>query len=343
MPSPTKSKLRPLLVRPDARYRCFSDGLCCSDIHGLGPLTRSELVEIRRISPQGAGYSKEFEDDMLRTKRDGTCFFLRPDLLCSVHAQWGSEAKPEGCRRFPLGLAATPEGGRVTTEHRCPCRTMGERPDISAEEAASSLQDRAGRLQVDRRIGARVRIDGRQRISFSKWKQREEELLGKLRAGAAPWKLLERKPFPRLKGTSWQAVAEEFEDATDETQFGKAIAWFGSLIAAEQNGERSPLPERPWAAAFDRAEKARGVARSETQVFADWLADEIWSLKWAHKGGFGRAQHELGTRLQVARRASRQLRRKGLHPERAAAEAVMLIDLIGASDYWDEVTQSMPQ
>ena len=113
MPSTEKKKaaVRPMLVRPGARYTCFGDGLCCTDIHGIGPLTNKELVQIRKIDRDAAGWDDEHEDNMLKTAADGGCVFLMADQRCSVHARFGAEAKPEGCRRFPLGLAATPEGG----------------------------------------------------------------------------------------------------------------------------------------------------------------------------------------------------------------------------------------
>ena len=83
-----------------------------------------------RIDPKSSGWNDDHDDYMLNTAADGGCVFLMADQRCSVHAQLGAEAKPDGCRRFPLGLAATPNGGRITTDHRCPCRTMGDRPEI---------------------------------------------------------------------------------------------------------------------------------------------------------------------------------------------------------------------
>ena len=133
-----KTKVRPLLARPGARYTCFGDGLCCTDIHGIGPLTKKEVGEMRRIYRPSAGWNDDHDDYMLNTAADGGCLFLMSDQRCSVHAQLGPEAKPDGCRRFPLGLAATPVGGRITTDHRCPCRTMGDRPEIRPDDVEPS-------------------------------------------------------------------------------------------------------------------------------------------------------------------------------------------------------------
>ena len=103
-----KTQVRPLLPRPGARYTCFGDGLCCTDIHGIGPLTKKEVAQMRRIDRQSAGWNDDHDDYMLNTAADGGCVFLMSDQRCSVHARLGPEAKPEGCRRFPLGVVATP-------------------------------------------------------------------------------------------------------------------------------------------------------------------------------------------------------------------------------------------
>ena len=121
--------MQPLLARRGAHYTCFGDGLCCTDLHGLGPLTKKEVKALKLVSPGVIEPPSEegFDEPMLRTRGDGGCLFLGPDR-CYLHAALGAEAKPAGCRRFPLGLTATPDGGRVTTRHRCPCRTLGRRP-----------------------------------------------------------------------------------------------------------------------------------------------------------------------------------------------------------------------
>ena len=100
---------------------------------------------MRRLDRKSAGWNDDHDDYMLNTAADGGCVFLMADQRCSVHAQRGAEAKPDGCRRFPLGLVATPNGGRITTDHRCPCRTMGDRPEIRPEDVESSISDGGSR------------------------------------------------------------------------------------------------------------------------------------------------------------------------------------------------------
>ena len=84
---------RPLMVRPGARFTCFSDGLCCSDIHALGPLTRSEVRAVKALVPDSVEYHEGVEDHCMRTGADGFCA-QREAGLCGIHKKFGAAAKP---------------------------------------------------------------------------------------------------------------------------------------------------------------------------------------------------------------------------------------------------------
>lgn len=329
-----------MLVRPGARYTCFGDGLCCTDIHGIGPLTKKEVTRMRRIDRRSAGWNDEHDDYMLNTAADGGCVFLMSDQRCSVHAQKGLEAKPDGCRRFPLGLVATPRGGRITTEHRCPCRTMGDRPELRPEDVESSICDGSKRPVADRRI-KRVPFGPKSQLKFSEWEPIEAEYLRRFRGRETLLDILDAKPFPKLRGSSWEKQATEFIDARDGTQFGVAMAWVGDAILALQNGHEARPPGRPWAPAFDRAEARSPKKRTSRDVFADWVADEVWSLKWADDYNFDLARAELATRLTIGEDICARLRGSGARADRAAAEAVMMVEVVGESDFWTEVKDRM--
>lgn len=335
-------RVRPFRFRPGARYACFGDGLCCSDIHALGPLTRRELVQIRRLDREGAGRQEGFDEPMLRTKDDGSCVFQLPDLRCGVHARFGYAAKPGGCRRFPLGLTATPRGGRVTTEHRCPCRTLGERPELTSERVRPALVDDADRLVADRRVD-RVSLDRHRRVGWGRYEALEADLLARLARGERPERVLAAEPFPRLRGKTWRGEAELFLESGDTSQFGEGLKWFGDAILARCHGVRPPRRERPWAGAFERSLKRAGSAtRRANAMLADWLADEIWSLRWSDQGwSLDRARTEMATRLSAARHILRRLRRMGLREDHAAAEAIMVVDMMAGSEYWTDVVDVM--
>jgi len=258
------------------------------------------------------------------------------DQRCRIHATVGPEVKPEGCRRFPLGLTATPVGGRITTDHRCPCRTMGERPAITAEAAEPSLRDNGAPLESDRDI-RKVPLARDEKVLFEAWLPIEEKLLARLAKGQSPRRVLAAKPFPRLKGADWKETAHELIGARDGTQFGIAIAWFGDTILKLADGRVPREPARPWAAAFERAERRSPRVRTSREVFNDWIADEIWSLKWAEDRDFTTARAELVTRLAIAEDIAKRFVKGGDRPDRAAAEAVTIVELVGESDYWSDV------
>ena len=341
----SKDKVRPLLFRPGAQYTCFGDGLCCTDIHGLGPLTKKELVQIRKIDRDGAHWDDEFEDRMLKPATDGGCHFLMEDLRCRVHAEHGPEAKPDGCRRFPLGLIATPDGGRVTTMHRCPCRTMGERPDLKEEDVLPSIADSSGRPKADDRVSkVKIRRKGK-KVSWSEWKAIEADVLDRLADGETPEDVLDAEPFPRLKKTSWEEQhGEIIEDALDGSAFGIAAGWFAEIMRGLVDPEYRARPPhmRPWARSFDRAEKRVGRSRTADEVLSDWVSDEVWSMKWHDLGGWDVMRADLATRLSIARAIIDLLvEEHALKPGRAAAEAVMIVELIGESDFWNEIHDAM--
>ncbi|MEM1418219.1 MAG: hypothetical protein AAGH15_25210 [Myxococcota bacterium] len=337
-----KTHVRPLLFRPGAHYRCFGDGLCCTDIHGLGPITRKELVQIRAIDPAGAGWDDGFEDHMLSPAADGGCHFLLPDQRCDVHARFGPEAKPDGCRRFPLGLTATPEGGRVTTFHRCPCRTLGDRPALAEDDVLPSIADKRGRPKADRRA-KKLRLTRKdKKSSFEAWRTLETELLSRLRAGDAPEAVLDARAFPKLAQGAWVGLGEDLIDQRDGSAFGVASAWFAEAIRLEHDPDARPRwPHRPWAEAFDRAEARSPTERPVDAMLADWIADEIWSLSWTEHTSFDVKRAELATRLMLARRITGALTERGCRADRACAEALMVVELIGESEHWTDLLPAM--
>ncbi len=295
---------------------------------------------MRRIDPKSAGWNDDHDDHMLNTAADGGCVFLMADQRCSVHAKLGPEAKPDGCRRFPLGLAATPNGGRITTDHRCPCRTMGDRPEILPEDVESSISDGGNRPVAERRI-KRIPMSPGEERKFAEREPVEAEYFKRLRGRAALLEILDAEAFPVLHGSSWDEQVDEFIDARDGSQFGVAMAWVGDTISALQNDRIPRAPGRPWAAAFDRAQARSHKARTSREVFGDWVADEIWSLKWAEDYDFALARQELATRLTIAEDICTRLREAGTRADRAAAEAVMIVEVVGESDFWTEVKDCM--
>src|SRR5262249_11982494 len=203
-----KARVRPLLVRQGARFACAGDGLCCTDLHALGPMTRSETRAMRKLIPGSVIYHEDVEAPCMRPGPGGGCAQLMR-AGCGVHARFGPEKKPVGCRRFPYGLISTPLGGRVTTEHRCPCRTLGDRPPLDLADAEASLRDQSGRLEVDEEAPSRIALSVERRVGFARYAALEARMLDELERGVAPERVLAAKALPVMHEKSWPHFAAE--------------------------------------------------------------------------------------------------------------------------------------
>ncbi len=329
--------VRPLVFREGARYACFGDGVCCSDVHLIGPIGRSEARRLELLHPKHVAHNREI-DARVVLSRDGGCAHLGRapgEAGCRIHATHGALAKPTVCRRFPYRLIATPVGGRVGTEHRCPCRTLGERPPIDPADALASLSVN-GRLVADARV-ERVRLAKGRVVSFARWAALEAELLARLRAGDDPLTVIEAEPFPPLDDVTWVDVAHLYRARIDGTSCGDALAWFGDVVLSMHSDARVRLRQRPWSPAFDRAEARAKATQEPDAIFADWIADELWGLEWNERGTFADARRDLATRLVVAREIARRLEAASVRPDRAAAEAVLVCEMAGAAPLFRSV------
>lgn len=326
--------MAPLQVRPGARYRCFGDGLCCTDIHAIGPISRPEVKRLAVVAP-GLVNRNENIGATVVSVRDGGCAHLS-EGGCRVHAALGLLGKPSVCRRFPYRIVATPSGKRLSTEHRCPCRTMGDRPPIDLEDAIASTRDANGRFTADVKVGPRILLAKGRSVPFAKYEALERELLARLDV-EDPAVVLDAEPFPPLETATWVDVAHLYRGKLDGSACGDALAWFGDMILALHDTPLRRLRERKWAPAFERAERRSAGTQTPESIHVDWLADEIWGLEWTERGSFASARKDLATRLAVAREITRLLVRDGIRPDRAAAESVLVVEMAGAAPLFRSV------
>ncbi len=338
-PSPARApQVRPLLVRPGARFTCAGDGLCCTDAHALGPVTRKERKQVERFRDDATVYLPTLEARVLATKPDGSCVFLLPDARCGIHAEHGAAAKPDACQRFPYGLVATPDGGRITTEHRCPCRTLGDRPPLDPVDAEHALTAGRGRVDADARIGPRVRLAARRSVAWATYRAEEDALFARLARGERPEEVLEAAPLPPLRGTDWAHVARELGTYDEDTSCSGALRLAGDLLHALLGGKARPLAPRRWAPWFDRAEARATQPGRGADALRDYVEDQLWRMDWCAYGAtFAQGRADLATRVALARAAARRLQRAGLREDRAMAEALFVVELTTSTSVWQDV------
>lgn len=332
------ARREPLLVRPGARFDCVGDGLCCSDIHAVGALTDDDCEMLAVIS-EDAFDRHEGEDAAVMMMRSDTghCVFWS-EAGCALHSQLGPELKPSPCIQFPYALTATPVGGRISTQHRCTCRTLGPLPLVTAEVARPCLLDSSGELKPEHAVFGEVKWSETETLSFAEYAERESKLIEALLGAESLSKVLDAEPFPALEGTSWGAVADELLTFEGSSQAAVASRWFADAIGFLVERRERTETARPWAAAFDRAGARVVEPVSPNKVFGDWIADELWSMRWTHWGDLARARAEWATRLAIARRIAGWLDISTPKKDNlAAAEAVMIVEVIGTTDPWEKV------
>lgn len=341
-----------LLARPGATFTCHGDGLCCTDVHQLGPVTRDERRALEAHAPGSttriAGLVLLRLVDDVRT---GGCHFLDADMGCRIHT---SEVRPRTCHRFPYMLAKTPEGLRLATDHRCPCRTLGDRAPLDVMRAREALVDRGGRTSSDRTIEGRIAIAPRRHVGWKRYRAMESELLDAL-AAASPTNTVESilgaQAFPELDIGTWEQVGVDLAQEARASRWGECFRMFGRTLAwlhcpPDERPRRLRFSPRLWQESFDRAERRTHFDRAREAdvieaMYADFVADFVWGLEWTYSCDMTQLRIELVSRLAVARTFARALVNEGARPDRACAESIAMIEVVGVSPAWMSIAGSL--
>lgn len=339
-----RPRREPMLVRTGARFSCEGDGLCCSDVHAVGPLNEEDIVFLSTISEAAIDRHEDEDAAILMMRSDtGTCVFWSEDG-CALHTKLGPQMKPSPCIQFPYGLTATPTGGRITTQHRCPCRTLGNRAPISIDAARSCLCGTHGEPKPDHAVEEPMAWSKSESIPFVEYERRESPMIESLVGGQGLRRTLGAEPFPKLAGRTWSEVADEFRAFDGPSRVAAAARWFGDALGYLIDRRGRTEHDRPWTFSFDRAQRRIVDPEQPNRVLGDWLADEVWALRWTPFGSLAKARAELATRLAVARRIGGWLDISNPTSDNvSAAEAVMIVDVIGSTDSWESVRHAIEE
>ncbi|MBI3466251.1 MAG: YkgJ family cysteine cluster protein [Planctomycetes bacterium] len=126
-------------------WSCHQCGNCCREyfvtvtdeemrrIEQQGWSQRPEFKDLRLFVPYGPFWHREYR---LNHRTDGSCIFLDDRGLCSIHAEFGEQAKPLPCQIYPYMLVPAGNELRVSVRFSCPSavRNLG-RPVADQMEA----------------------------------------------------------------------------------------------------------------------------------------------------------------------------------------------------------------
>lgn len=338
----------PLLIRPGARYECHGDGTCCTNIHLLGPVSRAEAQKIRAaagvVFPDRKQPAVDWHDGikgLVIAPSGSSCLFLDGNARCKLHARMGEHEKAAVCRHFPLGTTATDAGVRVTLSHRCPCVSIGLSKPLDERRARNVLATPGtGRIIPANRAEGLVPWRGRRTVDIQTYEAWEKGWLERLdrddgEAIESMLKLSGSDRLPKLKGTTWNEVtrrlAKWVSDEPETDGFFCTMRWVEHALRGVP-GYKPPL--RPWSWTLDRTAARASLPTPVRRIYGSWLADDLWSMTWAIGGTLYRAMADWGARYVIARRIAARLEQMKIRSDLAAAEAIMIADVLGAADPW---------
>ena len=113
---------------------------------------------------------------------------------------------------------------------------------------------------------------------------------------------------------------------------------------AGQTDRCGPAPPSPLEAVSrigESAEARSPVPRTARDVLNDFVADHLFAVKWAADVGYAAFAAEMATRVAIADSVASRLIARGLREDRAMAEAVMIVEIVGATEHWETLVPTM--
>jgi Fe-S-cluster containining protein len=114
---------------PDERFSCQSCGRCCT--RWTITVDESKVAQLRKqdwgeADPFVARRGGEGADAFATRMVNGRCFFLDDDNRCRIHGKLGYDAKPDGCKAFPLHVGKVAGESYLRLSFWCPAVLKGE-------------------------------------------------------------------------------------------------------------------------------------------------------------------------------------------------------------------------
>lgn len=253
-------------LRAALRFRCLA-GRCWSCCTGWSiELDGPEAARVDALlSGAGASYGPWREpvgaaaDDRWRMRLDenGQCPFLGADRLCVLHARWGEEVLPHGCREYPRRPRRARGGTEIAPRLSCPemarlCLVDPDGASVVREVDPGSADDLtfaewlrdAGLALLAPERGVPLQRRLLQLVSLGEEATRDDRpahldgILRELLRGRGPW--VAPDPPGHAAGAAalplvWRVAVTGFEVAAPElrTLLERSLAAFGASVAAD--------------------------------------------------------------------------------------------------------------
>lgn len=170
---------------PNQNYDCLMCGRGCRagwDIpvepKVVARLEKQPLV-LRIIQEQGPVFRQVEDQVFIQNSKDcPNCRFLAEDQLCSIHREFGFEAKPATCQLFPFVMTQTPEGIFAGVTYYCTATRQNHGRNTGAHEADLRAQLERG-APINKVAPDGLVIHNRYYINYRDYLGIEKELLAR--------------------------------------------------------------------------------------------------------------------------------------------------------------------
>ena len=220
---------------------------------------------------------------------------------------------------------------------------------LTVADALPAVTQR-GKLAPVARVGRKVPIAAGETLPFAAYREQERALMTAVERAASVAEIrlaLHPVSFPPLQKGSWPALARQLRGLSGQTRLEHVMRLLASAILAHCEPEADGATRRPgaapppWRDAFERGTARSTAVQEPLTMLVDFVLDQIWAMHWIDEFPFANFRAELATRVQLFETVHAWLVADGLRPDQAAAEAILVIELGGGTDWWQDIAREV--
>ncbi len=227
----------PTIRTPNARFSCQSCGRCCTlwsvtvDAEKVAKLREHDWSHLHPGDPfeKNRGPGDAYRLRMI----DGRCFFLATDNRCHIHIELDYDAKPDGCKAFPLHLLEVGKQTHGRLSFYCPSVTDGTGKRLRDQQRwLRATLKAAGDIRRNKELTLNDVVDLKLRDAeeilnrINTWMRRDDETVAdRLAAGAGLLATMsDRASEARGEAKAAHAIAALLKEARKDEAFATFIA-----------------------------------------------------------------------------------------------------------------------
>jgi len=180
-----------IVIEPGTRFTCDPCGFCCGiwDIH-IDNQRKDSLLELQWVQKLARDLEASDHETLFRIvgqnehslirRQHGTCTFLNSQMLCSIHASEGYNAKPIICQQYPNIYYETPRGIEVFLDYSCPEVVRNQGDPITPSAVSQGIS-----RHYVQTVGQAFPLDNEVTLNWEGYLRLEEALLRVLATSVA--------------------------------------------------------------------------------------------------------------------------------------------------------------